>query len=322
MEDFLKKVESHFTIHFMGDGTGGLGKVLASETSLKILDTLSQGDDEIGVTAAELSKSLGIARTTVIYHLGRLQETGLAALNPALSDWEPFWEDYRKGRSRISKEDFNRIHGAKMKGEKLYLPTRKGVLFLPTDQATGEAILMDAFTAINQPQVETYQNSLKSAAATGLLGIFFLAVSFMFTPGMVPLPGIASDYAPLAEPAPVAEMAAAPMAAMVEEVPTEAEMATLTVTGDGDVPQSTRMEKSAAQDMAAEEREVVEEEPATTTEMPHESPTPQVYEPAPREIGLGSYIYPVMKYLGVLLMGVALAMAITAYRQGRPGKTI
>jgi len=306
MEDFLNSLERHFTIALLDKKAQDVGKVLASEKSLQILEALSENHDTAGMTASELSERLGIARTTVIYHLGRLQEHGLVELNPLLTQWDDFWEDYRKGRSGISKEEFNRIHGAKMKGEKLYMPTRRGVLFLPTgDPQAGEAMVREAIIAVTTPQAAAYRDTIKRASAVGILGIFLLAVSFLYTPAL-----------------PVAPMEAAPMMAaagefepaekaMPLEEPTEeaVEKAPLVVVGcgGGDYPAAA----DAAEGRAEETEEKKEVRPPETTAPAPREETVLAQSEGPER---ADYIRPALKYAGVFLIGIAFALGLGAYR--------
>lgn len=192
MESFLKNIERYFNIVFLGSGSLGLGKVLASQTSINILEALAKNENGIGMTAQELSEKLDMARTTALYHLSRLQESGLIELNPALSgeaQWNNFWESYKHGRSDISQADFNRIHGAKMKGEKLFLPTNRSVLLLPTANIeTGEHLVRKAFLSVSVPPIQnSYNQSIRGASVAGILGLMLLAVTFFYSPFMQPV---------------------------------------------------------------------------------------------------------------------------------------
>jgi DNA-binding transcriptional ArsR family regulator len=186
-DDTLSRMEERFHILHLGEKSLGLGKILSSDTSIKILETVYKSDSNVGVSASEISKELGVGRTTVLYHLGRMQKRGLVKVNPVLEHdekWKKFWDLYRKKGLEVSKEQFNRLHDARMNGIKLYIPTKKGFLVMPsTDAKEGRTMAKEALASITAPAVEGgYRKMAKTASVFGILGLLFIAAS-MLLPG-------------------------------------------------------------------------------------------------------------------------------------------
>jgi len=236
--EVLPQIERHFNILPLGEKSAGLGKVLSSETGSRVLELLSGSNLRVGLSATEISKSLGVGRTTVLYHLERIKESGLVEVNRHLADekvWKTFWEDYRKGGTDYTKEEFNRLHEARLKGEKLFVPTRKGVLFLPSsDESSVHAMIADALSYLATPAAEKgYRKALRGSAAMGVLGLMLLAFSFSFHPGPLDLlaspqpvmqggePFLAEHATPESEMEPAVAPLAARGAPEEEEVPDE-----------------------------------------------------------------------------------------------------
>lgn len=181
-DDVLSRIEEHFHVLHLGESSLDLGKILSSDTSIKVLEAVYESDGNVGISAGELSEALGVGRTTVIYHLGRMQESGLVKINPLLvheQKWKKFYDLYRKKGLDASKEQFNRLHDARMNGIKLYIPTKKGFLVMPsTDAKTGESLAKEAVASIASPPTErVYGNAAKTASVFGILGLLFLAFS-------------------------------------------------------------------------------------------------------------------------------------------------
>ena len=130
-DNMLTQIEEHFHVLPLGEKSLGFGKILSTETSVKILEALYSCDTGVGLSASQISENLGVGRTTVIYHLGRMQESELIEINPILKDdrsWNQFWELYRQRNTALSQDQFKSVHTARMNGVKLYVPTKKGFL--------------------------------------------------------------------------------------------------------------------------------------------------------------------------------------------------
>lgn len=223
-DDLLSRIEEHFHVLHLSEKSLDVGKMLSSDTSIKVLEAVYKSDADVGVSASEISDALGVGRTTVIYHLGRMQECGLVKINPVLEydeKWKKFYDLYRKKGLEVSKEQFNRLHDARMNGVKLYIPTKKGFLVMPsTDASTGESMAREALTSITATPVESgYGKMAKTASVFGILGLLFIAASMML-PGLpfLQAPGGSVDKVsmPVLEDAvaslDASEGAAAPMA--------------------------------------------------------------------------------------------------------------
>lgn len=105
-DDMLTQIEEHFHVLPLGEKSRGFGKILSTETGVKILEALYNGDTGVGLSASQISEGLGVGRTTVIYHLGRMQESGLIHINPILQDdksWNRFWDQYRQRNTGFPK---------------------------------------------------------------------------------------------------------------------------------------------------------------------------------------------------------------------------
>jgi DNA-binding transcriptional ArsR family regulator len=184
-DDMLSQIEEHFHVVPLGEKSLDFGKILSSETSVKVLEVVYNSDTSVGVSATDISEALGVGRTTVIYHLGRMQESGLVTINPVLQSndsWTCFWELYRRRNAEVSKEQFNQIHAARMNGVKLYVPTKKGFLVLPsTDVKESRSMVKDVLTSITGLAVERdYGRMKKTTSLLGTLGLLFVALSFAF----------------------------------------------------------------------------------------------------------------------------------------------
>ncbi len=212
----LQRMEDYFHVLHLGEKSLDLGKILSSDTSIKILEAVYNGDADVGLSASDISKALGVGRTTVIYHLGRMQERGLVKINPILDDeetWKKFWDLYRKKGIDIEKEQFDKLHNARMNGVKLFIPTKKGFLVLPsTDVKLGQSMVMEAMTSITAPVLESdYKKVAKSTSLFGILGLLFIALSVML-PGLpfLQFPGGAMEASPSISE--LSDYASAPMA--------------------------------------------------------------------------------------------------------------
>ncbi len=184
-EDMLSQIEEHFHVVPLGEKSLDFGKILSTETSVKVLESVYNGDSSVGISATEISEALGVGRTTVIYHLGRMQESGLVTINPVLQSedsWTRFWDLYRRRNADVSKKQFNQIHAARMNGVKLYVPTKKGFLVLPsTDVKESKTMVKEVLTTITSLAIEgDYRKVRKATSILGTLGVLFIALSFAF----------------------------------------------------------------------------------------------------------------------------------------------
>jgi len=186
-EDMLSRIEEYFHVLHLSEKSQDFGKILSTETSVKILEAVYNSDGRVGASSSEISDALGMGRTTVLYHLGRMQESGLIKVNPVLENegsWTRFWDLYRKGHSDASKEQFDKLHNARMNGVKLFVPTKKGFLILPSTNAReGESIVTQALASIAAPIVERdYKNVKKASSILGAIGLLLIAMSFLLQP--------------------------------------------------------------------------------------------------------------------------------------------
>ena|GEM_PF-6096737 len=181
----LTQIEEHFHVLPLGEKSLDFGKILSTETSVKILEALYSCDTDVGVSASQISESLGLGRTTVIYHLGRMQESGLIRINPILKNdksWNRFWNLYRQKSTDFSPDQFGRVHTARMNGVKLYVPTKKGFLLLPSASIKeSRSMVRDVLESISQLALEdNYQRMKKASSIMGTLGVLFIALSLAF----------------------------------------------------------------------------------------------------------------------------------------------
>ncbi|RMF91254.1 MAG: ArsR family transcriptional regulator [Methanobacteriota archaeon] len=184
-DDMLSRLEEHFHVLPLGEKSHGLGKVLSTETGVRVLEAVYRSDPDVGVSAAEISKRLGVGRTTVLYHLGRMLESGLVEINPVLKSeegWRRFWNLYRSGGAHLTKEQFNHLHEAHMNGIKLFVPRKKGFLVLPsTDAGESRSMMLDLLSSITAPVRETdYGRLKKTSSLLGTVGVLLIALSFLF----------------------------------------------------------------------------------------------------------------------------------------------
>lgn len=184
VDDVLSRMEEHFHVLHLGEKSRDFGKVLSTDTGIKILETVYSSDNKVGLSASEISKVLGMGRTTAIYHLSRMQESGLIKINPILEHdekWEEFWSLYKKKSADVSKEQFSKLHDAHMNGVKLFVSTKKGFLILPsTDVKEGQSIVKEALASVTAPAVEKdYKKLAKSTSLLGTVGLLFIALSFL-----------------------------------------------------------------------------------------------------------------------------------------------
>ncbi len=216
-DEVLARVERYFNVILLGEKSAGFGKVLSSETGTNILELMSGSSSKVGLSATEVSESLGIGRTTVLYHLDRMKESGMVEVNRHLAseqNWNAFWEECKKGTTDYSREEFNRLHDAKLRGEKLFVTTKKGVLFMPSsDKSSGHAMIAEAFAPLVSPGAErSYKRALSGSATLGVLGIMLLAFSFVSHPSpldlfVTPQPAMRGGEMFMAAPPMSAEMA-------------------------------------------------------------------------------------------------------------------
>ncbi|GBE56751.1 helix-turn-helix domain protein [archaeon BMS3Bbin16] len=184
-DPMLTQIEEHFHVLPLGEKSLAFGKILSTETSVKILEALYNCDTDVGLSASQISENLGVGRTTVIYHLGRMQENGLIQINPILQDdksWNRFWDQYRQRNTGLSQDQFKSVHSARMNGIKLYVPTKKGFLLLPsTSIRESRSMVRDVLASISALAVEgDYQRMKKASTLLGTLGLLFIALSLAF----------------------------------------------------------------------------------------------------------------------------------------------
>jgi DNA-binding transcriptional ArsR family regulator len=214
-DDLLSHIEEHFHVLPLGEKSLDLGKIISTDTSVKILESVYNSDNKVGVSASEISEALGVGRTTVIYHLGRMLESGLIEMNSILrsdDSWKKFWDLYRSRNVDITKEQFNKIHNSRMNGVKLFVPTKKGFLFLPAvDAKESRSMVRDVLTSITTLAIEgDYKRLKKTSSLIGTIGAVLIALSFL-----IQTPFIQSGSGPLqtlyfAQEAPAIESAASP----------------------------------------------------------------------------------------------------------------
>jgi DNA-binding transcriptional ArsR family regulator len=214
-DNMLSQIEEHFHVLPLGEKSLDFGKILSTDTSVKILESVYNGDDKVGISASEISESLEVGRTTVIYHLGRMHESGLISINPMLKSdesWKKFWTLYKNRNAEVTKEQFNKIHNARMNGIKLFVPTKKGFLFLPaTDVRESRSMVSEVLTSIATLAVENdYKRLKKTSSLLGTVGAVLIALSFLLQ-----APFIQSGSGPMeklffAQDAPAIESAASP----------------------------------------------------------------------------------------------------------------
>lgn len=181
--EFLSTVEEHFHVLPLGEESQDLGKILSTDTSLAILKEIYGSDPLVGVSAQSISNALGMGRTTVLYHLNRMVESGVIRLHPALLDstsWEDFWRLFRSRDAGVSKEQFEDIHRAHIKGVKLYVPAKKGILILPsTDQVESQSLFKEMVASMSR--VTAKRKATPISSALGILGVIFIALSFFMS---------------------------------------------------------------------------------------------------------------------------------------------
>jgi DNA-binding transcriptional ArsR family regulator len=322
VDDMLSRIEDYFHVLHLGDKSLDLGKILSTDTSIKILEAVYNSDEKVGLSTSEISEALGVGRTTVIYHLGRMQESGLVRINPVLehdANWEEFWDLYRKGRVDVSREQFNRLHDARMNGVKLFVSTKKGFLVLPsTDVKAGQSIVREALASITAPARERdYRRMVKTTSVLGTLGLLLLTLSFLFQG----LPFLQYGTAARAPAALVGE------AAMLEE-----ELAMETpppgTAAPAEAPGKPRLAgaptREATEEVAPEEETYVpveegEERAANITS--RESVSEPIGRPTvQQEAGTMdriSWISKVFSYAGTLLLGSVLGFLLYSYIRKR-----
>jgi hypothetical protein len=184
-DEMFSRIEDYFHILPLGEKSLDFGKILSTDTSLKIIESVYNSDSKVGLSASEISNMLGVGRTTVIYHLGRMHESGLVKINPNLENeekWKKFWKEYRERSTNLSREQFERLHTARMSGVKLFVPTKKGFLILPSsDVRESRSMVKEALSSITLPAIEgDYKKMRKSTSVLGALGLIFIALSFFF----------------------------------------------------------------------------------------------------------------------------------------------
>lgn len=186
----MSDIEEHLHVLTLGEKSLDVGKILSTDTSIKILEAVYNSDQKVGVSASNVSQELGVGRTTVLYHLGRMLDSGLIKINPVLHDapsWEGFWDAYRKGVAQIDKEQFDNIHTARINGIKLFVPTKKGFLFLPsTDLNQSKSMVKEVLNSITSRTFEgEYRRMKKNASILGSVGLILIALSFLLgQPGL------------------------------------------------------------------------------------------------------------------------------------------
>jgi DNA-binding transcriptional ArsR family regulator len=184
-DDMLSQIEEHFHVLSLGEKSLDFGKILSTDTSVKILEAVYNSDHAVGASAPEISEVLGVGRTTVIYHLGRMLESGLVKINPVLKteeDWKRFWNHYRNRDTDVTREQFNQVHDARMNGVKLFVPTKKGFLVLPsTDVKESRSMVKEVLASITTLAVEgDYKKLKKTTSLLGTVGALLIAISFLF----------------------------------------------------------------------------------------------------------------------------------------------
>ncbi len=184
-DNILSRIEEYFHVLPLGEKSLDFGKILSTGTSVEILEAVYNSDAKVGLSASEISKAIGVGRTTVIYHLGRMQESGLVKINPNLENednWNKFWNLYRSRNAEVSKEQFNKLHTSRMNGIKLFVPTKKGFLVLPsTDEKESMSMAKEALTSIITSAVDRDYRSIKrTTSILGTIGLLLITLSFMF----------------------------------------------------------------------------------------------------------------------------------------------
>jgi DNA-binding transcriptional ArsR family regulator len=184
-DDTLLQIEEHFHVLPLGEKSQDLGKILSTETSVKILENVYTSGGDVGISASKISELMGVGRTTVLYHLGRMLESGLLQINPILANedsWNKFWDLYRSGNTKMSVEEFNQVHTARMNGVKLYMPTKKGFLVLPSiELIEGKSMVNEVLTSLTSLAVDRdYRRLKKTSSLLGTLGALLIALSFVF----------------------------------------------------------------------------------------------------------------------------------------------
>jgi len=182
-EELVARVEEHLHILPLGERSRELGKVLSNETGRRVLEAIYSSDSAVGLSAQEISRRLGVSRTAVLYHLTRMMECGLVRINPVLEtevSWKGFWERYRRGRGGVSRDQFNRLHEARMKGVKLFVPRAKGFLLIPgLDDEAGRAFLANLLsTMASLREAALVKGARRATSILGALGVVLLLLSF------------------------------------------------------------------------------------------------------------------------------------------------
>jgi DNA-binding transcriptional ArsR family regulator len=305
-DDMLSRMEDYFHILHLGEKSLDLGKILSSDTSIKILENVYNGDADVGLSASDISEALDVGRTTVIYHLGRMQERGLVKINPILEDdelWKKFWDLYRKKGIDVKKEQFDKLHNAKMNGVKLFVPTKKGFLVLPsTDMKLGQSMVMEALNSITAPVLESdYKKVAKSSSIFGILGLLLIALSLLFTG--LPYLQFSSSAATSLSPIEDASYAAAP-ATMAPATTKAPEMTTALESKPKYTSPGGGGYGGDYGDLAEEKEEVTnisesKKEPVTRTDSKTENK--------------GSHTPKILSYLGTLLLGSVLMFLFYSY---------
>jgi len=183
-DDVLSRIEEHLHVLPLGEKSLDFGKILSTDTSVRILEAAYQSDSKVGVSAAEISGLLGLGRTTVLYHLGRMQESGLLQVNPVLQSedsWQKFWNLYRSRDANVEAKQFNKLHHARMNGIKLFVPTKRGFLVLPsTDLKESRSMMGEVLATITNLALERdYGRMRKTTALLGSIGVMLILFSFL-----------------------------------------------------------------------------------------------------------------------------------------------
>jgi DNA-binding transcriptional ArsR family regulator len=149
-DDMLSQIEEHFHVLALGEKGLDLGKILSTDTSVKILETVHNSDQLVGLAASDISEAIGVGRTTVIYHLGRMLDSGLVKINPVLQDentWTKFWNLYRNS----------------------------------TDLSKSRSMVKEVLASIATLSLESdYRRVKKTGSLLGTFGAFLIALSFLF----------------------------------------------------------------------------------------------------------------------------------------------